>query len=284
MHRKRLRWFFGVLVALSLPFYLRLVLAEDPAVAWTRLHSLGLMACPGLAAVVALLATGGGLGRLGWRWRRTGLHAAAYLLPLAACLLVYPAVWWLGVAGFDSARLDQAAGRVGAGDLPGLAQFGLLLLLAPLGLLADAIPALGEELGWRGFLTPELVPKLGAAGASVVTGLVWAAWHYPLIVVLLPAVGAAPPLWLALPAFTLTAVALSFVLTWLRLATGSVWTAVLLHASFNIHVQAFFDRLTVDGAGTQWVTGEHGLGLALVWSAFAVVAWRLRSRRSSPPR
>lgn len=39
--------------------------------------------------------------------------------------------------------------------------------------------ALGEEIGWRGFALPRLVPRLGHLGSSVVMGALWAAWYLP---------------------------------------------------------------------------------------------------------
>ena len=38
----------------------------------------------------------------------------------------------------------------------------------------------GEEIGWRGFLLPRLLPRLGPWGASAATGVIWALWHLPL--------------------------------------------------------------------------------------------------------
>lgn len=45
----------------------------------------------------------------------------------------------------------------------------------------NAIPALGEELGWRGFLYNELKP-LGFWASSIVIGVIWGFWHLPLII------------------------------------------------------------------------------------------------------
>jgi len=45
----------------------------------------------------------------------------------------------------------------------------------------NAIPALGEELGWRGFLYKELKP-LGFWTSSIIIGAVWGFWHLPLII------------------------------------------------------------------------------------------------------
>ena len=39
---------------------------------------------------------------------------------------------------------------------------------------------MGEELGWRGFLLPKLLP-IGQWKAILVSGLIWGFWHAPVI-------------------------------------------------------------------------------------------------------
>ena len=39
--------------------------------------------------------------------------------------------------------------------------------------------AVGEELGWRGFLLPRLGERMGAAAAAWVMGILWRLWHVP---------------------------------------------------------------------------------------------------------
>jgi len=63
---------------------------------------------------------------------------------------------------------------------------------------------------------------------------------------------------------------------WLRLRSGSVWPAAILHASHNLFVQAFFDRVTVDTGPTRWLTTEFGAALALAIVATAWIFWRAR--------
>ena len=46
----------------------------------------------------------------------------------------------------------------------------------------NALLALGEEIGWRGYLLPRLMP-LGKPAAYAISGVVWALWHLPLILV-----------------------------------------------------------------------------------------------------
>jgi membrane protease YdiL (CAAX protease family) len=57
--------------------------------------------------------------------------------------------------------------------------FAMLLIGLGLGPTLNAVGALGEEIGWRGFLYKELAP-LGFWRCSLVTGGLWALWHVPL--------------------------------------------------------------------------------------------------------
>jgi membrane protease YdiL (CAAX protease family) len=56
-----------------------------------------------------------------------------------------------------------------------------LFLLATVGFLINVVYALGEELGWRGLLVPELAKVTGFGGTVAISAGVWALYHYPLI-------------------------------------------------------------------------------------------------------
>jgi hypothetical protein len=75
-------------------------------------------------------------------------------------------------------------------------------------------------------------------------------------------------------------VGISFLFAWLRLASGSVWSAVWPHASHNLWIQGFFDRLTADTGPTEWWIGEFGAGLAVMGIVVAVLVVGLRRRSS----
>ncbi|WNG43342.1 CPBP family intramembrane metalloprotease [Archangium minus] len=87
----------------------------------------------------------------------------------------------------------------------------------------------GEEWGWRGYLLPRLLP-LGQWSALVLGGVIWGLWHAPLI--LLGYNYPQHPV-LGVLLFTVVCVLLSILLGWMRLATGSIWPAVLAHGSIN---------------------------------------------------
>lgn len=117
--------------------------------------------------------------------------------------------------------------------------------------------SLGEEIGWRGFLTPRLTAMSGFLIASLVAGAVWAAWHLPLIV--LSNYNGGGDIRFELLSFGVGVIALSGAMAWLRLRAGSLWPCATLHASHNLFIQQVFDRLTTRGAGEITVVGEFGI-------------------------
>ena len=88
---------------------------------------------------------------------------------------------------------------------------------------------LGEELGWRGFALPLLQRRYTALRASLIIGLVWAAWHLPETLLAPSREGA-----IRFAVFTVAVLALSPFFTWVYNSTGgSLFAVVLLHACFN---------------------------------------------------
>jgi hypothetical protein len=80
--------------------------------------------------------------------------------------------------------------------------------------------------------------------------------------------------------FAVMIIAISFPFAWLRLKSGSLWTAVLLHTTHNIFIQGVFDRLTGDNGITPYLTGEFGVGLAITSVVVAYVFWRMQRPRT----
>ncbi|NKY97946.1 CPBP family intramembrane glutamic endopeptidase [Nocardiopsis alborubida] len=151
-------------------------------------------------------------------------------LPVGALLGVYPADF-AGLSGFQQALAGQA-GDAGAAEipLPVGALIAIQLAALPVAAFVNLIPALGEELGWRGWLLPRLMP-LGTLPALLVSGVIWGLWHAPLI--LLGYNYPDAPGWLGLTAMVAMCVLVGAVFGWLRLRSGSVWPAALAHAAFN---------------------------------------------------
>ena len=133
----------------------------------------------------------------------------------------------------------------------------LQLVLIPLAALFNGVFALGEEIGWRGWLLPSLIP-LGTWPALLLTGLLWGLWHSPLILL---GYNFAQPNLLGVTMMVGGCVFYGVLLGWLRLRTGSIWPSVFAHGAFNatagflalvIAVDSVADPVAVGPLG--WVT------------------------------
>src|SRR5918995_6652138 len=178
---------------------------------------------PTVAALIMLLVvTREGYSREGWKV--LGLHRLGL------------SVWWIAIGVIFLTSLVASA-IVWATPLASL-------IMPEDGLGASLLPfltavvfmtltfSLGEELGWRGYLLPQLL-SVGQTRALVLVGLIWAAWHMPLIF-LTPLYHSAGNRLIVLPLFVGTLVAASFVFGYLRILTGSVWPASLGHSVHNV--------------------------------------------------
>jgi len=151
-----------------------------------------------------------------------------------------------------------------------------LIIVSSYEVIMTAFRTLGEEIGWRGLLVPELAKRYSFTTTSFISGFIWAIWHYP-VLIFGDYNNAGAPLWFGLICFTVLVTGISFAITWLRLKSGSLWTAVLLHASHNIFIQAVFSPMTGKTALTPYVIDEFGIGLALVAVPVAYFFWRKRA-------
>lgn len=137
------------------------------------------------------------------------------------------------------------------------------IVATPFNAILSSLLAVGEELGWRGWLTPALRP-LGTWATLLLTGVIWGLWHSPII--LLGYNFARPDLFGVL-LMVVGCVAWGILLGWMRLRTASVWPAVLAHGSLNASAAVF---LALFDAGRLDLALAGPLGAA-AWIVLAVV-------------
>jgi membrane protease YdiL (CAAX protease family) len=135
-----------------------------------------------------------------------------------------------------------------------------LLVMA---LVWPALAAVGEELGWRGFLLPRLEARLGLLPAALVLGVIWGVWHLPADFIALKGYGD-----LFFVAFLINGpivlTAHSVIMAWLwRMTGGSTFAAVLYHISITA------SAIAAPSAGTDGLPGilAAACGAALMWIA-----------------
>jgi membrane protease YdiL (CAAX protease family) len=104
-----------------------------------------------------------------------------------------------------------------------------------IGMLFNSALALGEEIGWRGFLFSELEKRMPRLAAFMLIGVIWGLWHAPIIALFGHNYGlehfGAP--WVGIALMCLPCFAFSAVLSWLVEKSGSIWPAALGHGALN---------------------------------------------------
>ena len=228
------------------------------------------MWCPGSAAVVTCLLLHVPVARLGFKRPAQRFIWLSYFLPLFYATPVYVFTWIVIHGSFAPKPYDaMMAGQYGLANWPALGTLGVALpLLFTINVVSTITWALGEELGWRGLMFPTLLERVGFHGACLITGIVWAAWHYPGLI--WADYNAGTDARFAITCFTLMVIAMSYVSGYLRLRSRSVWPSVLIHATHNTFIQGIFDPLTAAAGWAKYMTSEFGLGLAI---AMVITAW-----------
>lgn len=257
---------FFALVALGSGIFQGLLLRSGKPIGESPGLVYGLMWTPGVASIVARLVLREGFKDVSFRiggaagWKAIGF---GWLLPPVFGSVVYGLAWATGLASFH---------------VPALADVGLSALGQPARLVAllgisltlvsvlSLLSAAGEEIGWRGYLLTRLI-EAEVPRPVLVSSLVWALWHVPLVLGGLYAAG--PNRFLSAAIFVVTVVGIGFTMAFLRLSTGSVWPAIVLHGVWNAVIQGTFDVSTREPS--IWV-GEAGI---LVAAASVAVAWAL---------
>ncbi|MCO8268018.1 CPBP family intramembrane metalloprotease [Haloferax sp. AB510] len=231
---------FGLAGATALAVSLTGGLTNSPPVAlglplWLVLVSTFYMFSPSVANVVTRLVTGEGWADLQIRPAvrlNVGTYLLAWLVPGLFIAVGAALFFALFPAYFDP---DATALR---GVLPAGTSFELVLVAQVvqalvLGATVNTAFAFGEEFGWRGYLLQKLLP-LGPRRAILLLGVVWGAWHWPLI-----ALGynygfdypGAP--WTGFLAMVWMTTMVGVFLAWVALRADSVWPAALGHGMFN---------------------------------------------------
>lgn len=216
------------------------------------------------------------LADLGWVSRPNRHWISAWILPLLLGVVALLVSGWC-VPGVDFDPSTEALYRTLEGQLPpetveaarsqvqgswlagpGTLFFVSLFQVLLAGLTVNAVAAYGEELGWRGFLWNQL-RGLGFWRSSAVTGVVWGVWHLPLVAHGYNYPG--HPVG-AVVMMTVLCVALSPMLSYVRMRGGSVLPAAIFHGTFNAAATL---AIFLPGA-SPWTAGMTGVAGLVVFA------------------
>jgi len=173
-----------------------------------------------------------------WRanWRTLAFAPYAVLIPTLVAFGEIAIFGWMSWGRsawfqFSTAGVQVSGGRwlLGRGEQTWPTFIWNIAVTAMAYSLVALIFAVGEELGWRGYLQGQLIQRLGLFKGIACLGLLWSFWHLPLLLA-----GYNYPENRYLGAFIFSPillVAASFFMAWLTLRTRSFWPAALAHGA-----------------------------------------------------
>ncbi|TYP79359.1 type II CAAX endopeptidase family protein [Paenibacillus methanolicus] len=225
------------------------------------------MMTPTLAALIMMLV----VTRDGYShkdWRKLGLHKLglrgwlpALIIPIVPLALGYGTVWALGMVELDVPTDFQGFEWE---VVPAVLIFALIK--------GTLFESLGEELGWRGYLLPRLM-GIGERKAMLINGVIHGIWHFP-IILLTREYHQGEKLWILLPFTVVSTMFLAPVISMLRLRTGSVWPASLMHTSHNLCWLVLTTLFTAQSEGSMYLAGDMGLIGILFYAGLTWYLWR----------
>ncbi len=207
------------------------------------------------------------LSGLGIRSCRIRYILLAVLIPLIYLLIPYMIYWKMRPDNFG---YTGVAVKVILKDC---------LPMMIIGIFPNIISAMGEEIGWRGYMLPALRERIGPVKALFVTGLFWAAWHLPLLAFGDYMSGA--PVWFKLPAFIMCILPVGIIIGGLTYMSRSIWPAAFLHAAHNNFDQAVFGVIT-RGDDMMYYVSETGIfTIVCAWLIAIIVLVRVKGAKDN---
>ena len=254
--RRGLAIYFALVVVISGAIEAYLIM--NPVLFGTRIGVLALMWSPALASVIARLVLREGFSDVSFRFgglRTLPWYALGLGVPLAVGMLAYGSAWLTGLVGFEGGAGAFLVGLVSAATW-----------ITILGFILTA----GEEIGWRGYMLTRLIDA-GVPRPVLVSGLIWAGWHLPLIFAGIYAAGPYPALSAVI--FVVSVTSIAYIFARMRLETGSIWPVIFAHSAWNSIIEGPFDGATTGSNAALW-TGESGILTVIVLGVVAVIVTR----------
>lgn len=205
---------------------------------------------------------------LGIRKCRIRYILLAVLVPLVYLLIPYMIYWKThpGNFGYTGAALSLILKDC--------------LPMMIIGIFPNVITAMGEEIGWRGYMLPALTERSGLKKALIITSLFWCCWHLPLL-----AFGdymAGAQVWYKLPAFVLCILPVGIIIGGLTYMSKSVWPAAFLHAAHNNYDQAVFAVITRGDDMMYYVSETGFITIICAWVIAIIMIIKIKDIGGKP--
>ena len=260
--------FLALVVALTSPFHYAIVKLYP-----SRIYVGAIMWCPAIAAFITMKIKGRKISSLNWNWGNWKYIRLSYFVPALYGIITYALIWIFGFGNLanEETIIDwgMELGLFGIGTLsPTSITIIAIILVGTVEVVRASATTLGEEIGWRGFFIYELRKVLSYTGVSIFSGIIWAAWHWPLLVYY------SNNMLLEFITFFTVIISMSFIMTYYTFKSKSLWPAVIFHAVSNVYIQKIMPPLTMKIEGTEEWLGENGIMFAIVTFVFGIHFWR----------
>jgi membrane protease YdiL (CAAX protease family) len=212
-----------------------------------------------------------GFAGAGWHWCRVKHYVAV--------------IGWVALLWVVPTELDLLLGTLSWPRGIGLVQVvGWMLGLS----LLTVVPGFGEEFGWRGYMLPHLAQRFSTIRALSIHGVVWWAWHLPILIgTIVMAYAAAPNVPSGLPflgiIFSVIVVSVlpvvlhGVVIAYIWSRTQSLAVASLYHATYDGFRDGLGITIGIGPVAGGWVSILlTTLGFLLLWKG----DWKSLHRRS----
>ncbi|MCB0492959.1 MAG: CPBP family intramembrane metalloprotease [Cyclobacteriaceae bacterium] len=260
--------FLVLVVALTSPFHYAIVKLYP-----SRIYVGAIMWCPAIAAFITLKIKGRKISSLNWNWGDWKYIRWSYFIPALYGVITYVLIWIFGFGELANKEVitdwGTELGLFGIGTLdPTSITIIAIILLGTVEVIRASATTLGEEIGWRGFFIHELRKVLSFTGVSIFSGIIWAAWHWPLLVYY------SNNVLLEFITFFIVIISMSFIMAYYTFKSNSLWPAVIFHAVSNVYIQKIMPPLTMKIEGAEHWLGENGIMFAIVTCVFGFYFWR----------
>ncbi len=219
-----------------------------------------------------------------WKYYLLAIWLPAFLTMLGAGLyfLIFRSQF-----GLEFASVEDMLKAVGAEtqDVPlGLIAIFQIIAAVTYGSIINSFFALGEEIGWRGYLYPAFREKFSSLHSHLLTGLIWSLWHLPLN---LQGYNFGSTYWgkplLGLVAMFVFCFSIGVLLSFMMEKTGSLWAPALLHGAVNASAGlGILFQMPTEQALSLRILGPTPLGL-LSGLPFLIVALIILFKRKDCP-
>lgn len=240
----------------------------------TSIYVGALMLSPALASFITLKIRKRPISSLPWNLKELKYLKLSYITPILYVSIAYVLIWLFGFGDLiNSERILQWSKELGIDGSSNQTTviIVMIFLLLTVGVVKNLGSTLGEEIGWRGFLIFELRKVMSFKSVAIVSGLIWAVYHFPIIHLMY---GRGEHLLLHLSAFTMMILGVSVILAYYTFKSNSLWPAALYHSVHNIYIQKICTPLTISNDNTSFWIDEYGFMIPIITTVFAFYFWR----------